>query len=160
MKLINYSYEWIDVLILLVFFIPIIIFDIKEKRIPNIFIILGAGILFIKRLLFDFRYMPSLLIDTLAAFIIIACLWFFSKGKIGLGDAKLSGFIAMAIGLFGWFIALFIASFSGLLFALTSIKLKKRQYRDPLPFAPFLGLGCLVSLLVKHSFYTLITGLV
>jgi len=160
MKLTVYNYEWADLLILIGFLIPIVIYDIKEKKIPDIFVFLGAGILLLKRLIIDTAYIPAILIDTAAAFIIIAAIWFFTKGKIGLGDAKLSAFIAMAIGLFGWFVALFVASLSGLLFALASIKLKKAGFRDPLPFAPFLGFGCVVSILVKNSIFSFITGLV
>ena len=160
MNPIVYNHEWVDLLILIAFLIPIVIFDIKQKQIPNIFVFLGAGILLLKRCIFDTVYIPAILIDTIAAFIIISAIWFFTKGKIGLGDAKLSAFIAMAIGLFGWFIALFVAALSGLLFALTSIKLKKSSFRDPLPFAPFLALGCVVSVLVKSSIFTLIKGLV
>jgi prepilin signal peptidase PulO-like enzyme (type II secretory pathway) len=160
MKLIVYNYEWADLLILSGFLIPIVICDIKQKKIPNLFVFLGAGLLFLKRCIVDTARLPVMAIDTMAAFIIIAAVWFLTKGKIGLGDAKLSAFIAMAIGLFGWFVALFVAALSGLLFALSSIKLKKSGFHDPLPFAPFLALGCVVSILLKSSIFNFITGLV
>jgi prepilin signal peptidase PulO-like enzyme (type II secretory pathway) len=160
MKLIVYNYEWADLLILSGFLIPIVICDIKQKKIPNLFVFLGAGLLFLKRCIVDTACLPVMVIDTMAAFIIIAAVWFLTKGKIGLGDAKLSAFIAMAIGLFGWFVALFVAALSGLLFALGSIKLKKSGFNDPLPFAPFLALGCVVSIVLKSSIFNFITGLV
>lgn len=159
MNVAGYNYEWADLLILSGFLVPIIVCDIRQKRIPNLFVFLGAGVLFLKRLFADTAYIPVILIDTAAAFSIVALLWVLTKGKIGLGDAKLSGFIAMAIGLFGWFVALFAASLSGLAFMLGGIKLKKIEIHDPLPFAPFLGLGCAVSVLLKGSIFTLITGL-
>jgi leader peptidase (prepilin peptidase)/N-methyltransferase len=158
MKLIVYNYEWADLLILCGFLIPIVICDIREKKIPNLFVLLGAGLLLLKRCLVDTAYVPLMLIHTAAAFVIIAAVWFLTKGKIGLGDAKLSAFIAMAIGLFGWFVALFAAALSGLVFALWSVTLKKSGFGDPLPFAPFLALGCVFSIALKSSIFNFITG--
>jgi prepilin signal peptidase PulO-like enzyme (type II secretory pathway) len=158
MNLNYYHYAWADLLILGVFLVPIIIFDIRQQRIPDSFVFPGLGILFLKRLFSDPSALPVILIDTSAAFMIVALLWFLTRGKIGLGDAKLSAFIAMAIGLFGWFVALFAASFCGLAFALGLVKLKKLKFDDPVPFAPFLGVGCIVSVLLQGSIFTFITG--
>ncbi|MEJ2665206.1 MAG: hypothetical protein P8107_14410, partial [Spirochaetia bacterium] len=84
MNLNDYHYAWADLLILGVFLVPIIIFDIRQQRIPDSFVFPGLGILFLKRLITDISALPVVLIDTSAAFIIVALLWFLTRGKIGL----------------------------------------------------------------------------
>ncbi len=71
-----------------------------------------------------------LLFSGAIGFVFIFALWFFSRGKIGLGDAKLSALIALVLGLNGWIAAIFIASASGLVLGLALIKLGKFRTRS------------------------------
>ena len=50
-----------------------------------------------------------------------------SKGKIGLGDAKLSAVMGLFLGIEGWLIAMFMASFFGLV-AGAILLIKKQNY--------------------------------
>ncbi|KPJ84652.1 MAG: hypothetical protein AMS17_15950 [Spirochaetes bacterium DG_61] len=143
------SFDWIDFLLLLIFLIPIVIFDIKEKRIPDLFVLPGIGIFLIKRLIEREIPVYMVLINGVVGFAFIFLLFVFSKGKIGLGDAKLSALISLALGVKLWMIAIFIASFTGVLFALILIAFRKMKWKTRLPFAPFLSFGCLIPFFIK-----------
>ena len=84
-----------------------------------------------------------------AGFLFIFVLWFFSRGKIGLGDAKLSAFMAVVLGFIGWITAIFFASLTGLIFGLILIKLGKIDKKERIPFGPFLASGAILSFLIK-----------
>ncbi|HHY25466.1 MAG TPA: prepilin peptidase [Desulfitobacterium dehalogenans] len=60
---------------------------------------------------------------------------------MGLGDIKLIAGLGAFLGFPEALIAIFIASFSGSIGGLLILSLKKRSYRDPIPFGPYLVLG-------------------
>jgi len=72
----------------------------------------------------------------------------FRKESMGGGDVK---FFAMAGSFLGWeliLLAFFIAPFFGSIFGITKKLLYKEEY---IPYAPFLALGCLISLFWGHK---------
>ena len=93
-----------------------------------------------------------LLFTCTIGFVFIFALWFFSRGKIGLGDAKLSALIALVLGLNGWIAAIFIASASGLVLGLVLIKLGKLEKKEAIPFGPFMAFGAVVSFILLEGF--------
>jgi prepilin signal peptidase PulO-like enzyme (type II secretory pathway) len=141
--------DWIDFSLLLIFLVPIVIWDIKVKRIPDIFVLPGIVFFFVKRAIE--REMPvyTILLTGCAGFTFISLLFVFSKGKIGLGDAKLSTLISVVWGLKLWIVALFIASFTGTIFALILIAFRKMKWKTRLPFAPFFSFGSLVPFFLQ-----------
>ena len=90
-----------------------------------------------------------LLLNCIIGFTFIFVLWFIFKGKIGLGDAKLSALLALVLDLNGWIIALFIASSTGLIYGVIWIKLRKKSRKEKIPFGPFLALGGISALLLQ-----------
>lgn len=72
----------------------------------------------------------------------------FSKGRLmGMGDAKFAFVIGFMLGLPKGFLALFGASVLGAIMGLGLIILKKKSMQSAIPFAPFLVLGTILSLL-------------
>ncbi len=67
----------------------------------------------------------------------------FKRESLGDGDIKLMGVIALAIGLYNSFVALFVASVTGLLFSLFYTRKNKEGI---IPFGPFLIIGAIVVL--------------
>ena len=137
--------RWIEFIILLVFFIPIVISDLRKKRIPDICIYSCLGIILILRIVFKCNLSPRMLINLLTGFFFIWVIWLLTKGKIGLGDAKLSSLIAVVLGIPGWLLALFLAAVTGILFSLIRLSLAKMKKEDTIPFAPFLAAGSIAS---------------
>ena len=148
-------FDWIDFSILALIFIPIVIFDLREKRIPDFIVLPGIGIFLVKRIAEKRLPISMIFITAAAGFVFIFLLSILSKGKIGVGDAKLSALVALALGLKGWMAAVFIASFTGVLFALVMIALHKMAWKTKLPFAPFLALGSLTPFFLNElSFFS------
>lgn len=129
------------------FLIPIVVHDVRKKRIPDTYTFTGCACLLLIRILFFHNYL--ILGDAAVGFGIIWLLWYFSGGKIGRGDAKLSAMMSLGLGLFGWVIALFWASFTGLITSVILLKMKKLKKKEEIPFAPFLAAGGLISFLTK-----------
>ena len=145
-------------LILICFLMVISFIDLKHYLIPDqlILLMLGTGIL----LNFFTRELPisSILWGVLVPAGMLFLLAVLSKGGMGGGDIKLAG----AAGLFlGWpqsLLALLLASFLGSIFGLTLLIFRLKKRKDPLPFAPFLSGGIVLTVffgqnLLKWYFY-------
>jgi leader peptidase (prepilin peptidase)/N-methyltransferase len=141
--------KWIELAILVIFLIPLVIKDIKEKRIPNLYTLTGIGVFLTKRILEKQLPLYIIAINVSSGFMFFLLLYFSSKGKIGMGDAKLSALLSLALGLKGWIFAILTASFTGLLFGILMIKMGKMEKNDPIPFAPFLSLGGISGFFLK-----------
>ena len=149
----------IEGLISIPFLASILYFDIKEKKIPDIFIFSGMLVILAARLL-QGNFTSWCLVDGVVGFSFIWLFVFFSKGRIGLGDAKLSAFISIIVGVWAWAFTIFFASLSGLLFILVMIKLQKMTKKESIPFAPFLILGGVISFLLKVKIEAYINGII
>lgn len=90
-------------------------------------------------------------VSCFAGYIYIYILFAFSRGKIGLGDATISALIASAVGLELWIWTLLLASLFGLAYGSVSIAVRYETSDGKIPFAPFLSLGCYITLLLKNS---------
>ena len=126
------------------------VFDVKEYRIPD-YLTLGG--------LFVLGFLKLLLGQSAIGLIAAQCclgyatFWLIHRvtgGRLGLGDAKYSALIAVAVGVLPWFVALFIASVAGLIFAFIGIVFFGRKRQTRIPFAPFLTLGATVSVAVER----------
>ncbi len=149
----------VEGLISIPFLASILYYDIKEKKIPDLFTYSGMLVILIVRLLQGY-FSPWYLIDAFVGFSLIWLFFIFSKGRIGLGDAKLSAFISIIVGVWAWALAIFFASLSGLLFILVMIKLQKMTKKDSIPFVPFLILGGVISFLLKVKIEAFINSII
>jgi prepilin signal peptidase PulO-like enzyme (type II secretory pathway) len=136
---------WIDGGLFFLILLPLVVSDIKFKKIPDIYIFVGLIVLTVRRIVFTSS--PSLwfLVDAAIGFGFIFVFWYFSKRKIGLGDAKLSGLIALMLGIPAWILSLFLASVAGIVYGGVRMARGTMQRTDRIPFAPFLGAGALVG---------------
>jgi prepilin signal peptidase PulO-like enzyme (type II secretory pathway) len=142
--------RWIDLALFIAVLIPISIVDIKTRKIPDFLIIIGLVIFLVTKALLFKELSFWLILDTAVGFMSIFCLWFFTKGGIGLGDAKLSGLLGFVLGVYFWIIALLIASLAGLLTGVVLLAQKKMERQQGIPFAPFLAIGGIISYILKY----------
>ena len=126
------------------------VIDFRTKRIPDILTYSGILILFIYKLLIDNHSYTSAILLIFSGFIPFFLIWYITKGKLGLGDAKYSAFLALALGLRVWFLMLFLSSFIALVFALFMIKIKKMGRDVQIPYGPFLSAGAVLSLCIAQ----------
>ena len=141
--------DWFAVGIISVFLLPIVIIDLERFTIPNILVFPGITVLFGYFLLTGTNKMLPALIHGVLAFSIILLFWVFSKKQIGLGDAKLSFFLAAGLGFFEWWGVLLVASFSAMVYGLLNVKSGRLTMKSKLPLAPFFGLGVGVIISLK-----------
>jgi len=135
-------------ILLIISLLIISLIDIRTKRIPDFFTYSGILIVMSSRFLTDNQSLVNSLILILSGFIPFFLIWYFSKGKLGLGDAKLSAFLALVLGLKGWFIMLFLSSFTALVFAVYMMKIRRMNRDVQIPYGPFLSAGAVLSLYI------------
>ena len=132
--------------LLFVILFPALVLDIKYKQIPGMLISVAIVVFIFLGVMQD--KLPDYLvyINFFIGYAYIYVLFVVSKGKIGLGDAKISALIALVLGLKLWIWALLFASMFGIIYGTIFIKLKLLNVDSKIPFAPFLSLGCYLSL--------------
>jgi len=68
----------------------------------------------------------------------------YPKG-MGLGDVKFVAALGAFLGVAGILMTIFIASLTGSIIGLISLALKKRGFREQIPFGPYLAFGALIA---------------
>jgi leader peptidase (prepilin peptidase)/N-methyltransferase len=68
-------------------------------------------------------------------------------GGMGMGDAKLAGFIGLAVGFPQVIISLLVSFIAGGVIAGTLVATRRLQRDEPIAFGPFLSLGAITTLL-------------
>ncbi|HEQ72321.1 MAG TPA: hypothetical protein ENN69_07520 [Spirochaetia bacterium] len=144
--------EWGSLIIMLLFLIPIALIDLKRHMIPNLLVFPGTAVLLLYKALTDLPSVPVALFHGALAFSIIFVFWLAARRKIGLGDAKLSFFLAAGAGFLEWWGMLLAASLSALLAAGVLIALGKMKRADQIPLAPFFFLGLVIVTVLKVVF--------
>lgn len=79
---------------------------------------------------------------------------------MGLGDVKLIAGLGAFLGVPEVLIAIFIASFTGSVIGLMALSLKKKSFRDQIPFGPYLVLGALIVFFWGQDLLSLYTSLI
>lgn len=155
----------------------ILIYDIRHKIIPDSLSFIFSLISFISLFFFELSsdgflwtgfHIPTIT-HFLAGILIplpFVLLWVISKGRwIGLGDPKLMIGIGWLLGITYGISAIFISFWIGTLFALSIITVnwlfkktllrtgKKSIMKEELPFAPFLIIACLVTLVFHLNLF-------
>lgn len=132
----------------LLFAVPICIFDIREFRVPDLLSLGGIAAFLSLALLLPGGAPLAAAVECAVGFAVFWLINRFTKGRMGLGDAKLSALIAVAAGLRSWFLALFLASVTGILFFVALLGMRRADRGTRIPFAPFLSLGAAVAMAV------------
>lgn len=155
----------------------VVLYDMRHKIIPDSLSLAFAVLTFASVFFFGFEsgvfnligfHLPDL-VDVLAGILVplpFVLLWLVSKGKwIGLGDPKLMVGMGFLFGIAQGFTSVFVSFWIGALFALSvfliNLFLKKQLLRtgkesimkEELPFAPFLILSTLVTLVFNINLF-------
>ena len=115
--------------------------DVLTMRIPNWVPFVGIAFLCVLRAWQSPRELVLVAVHGSVGFVAFLFLRRVSGRGLGLGDAKLSAFLAAALGPVDWVVAVFVASLAGLAFSLPMLARGSISRSTPLPFAPFLALG-------------------
>lgn len=91
-----------------------------------------------------------------AFFALFWCLWFFSRGRaMGRGDADVALAIALVVGPVLAVVSLLLAFWSGAIFGILALLLKKLGWKSAIPFAPFLLGGAFAALYLVDTIQSL-----
>ncbi len=148
----NTMHTWIELAIFLLIAVPIAVIDLREFRIPDFLTLGGAAVFAALKIFWDGVPVWLVAAEAAAGFGVFWLIHVVTKGKMGLGDAKLSAMIAVACGFFFWLIALTVASVVGLAAALILIASGRKTRSQRIPFGPFLGIGGAAALAVQAAF--------
>ena len=139
--------DLLELAVFAAFMAPVTFFDLRERRIPDVFVAL-AGVALLDIRLWQGTLLPGHVFGALAAFGLFFLLWLGAREKIGLGDAKLAALIGFYLGFPGWLVAVFVASLAGVIFVLLRRAAGGKSLFESLAFGPFLVLGTLAAFFV------------
>ena len=132
---------------LALFTIPLVVIDLRERRLPNKITLPGIAVALIGILLT--LQWPKVGVAVLCAAILFAAGTALSfKGWLGMGDVKLLVPIGLTLGWFGWEALAFgltVAFFGAGLFVLVRIAMQKITATSTIALGPFLLFGFWVA---------------
>lgn len=169
-----FGYSWMTPIMWCFFaYLTVVLFiDLDHRIIPNRLVLFGCVMGFMPVAYhfldaYPFYYSHNLL-EPLVSMLVppslmllmsFLSLLLFRKNGMGMGDVK----IYLPIGLFlGWQLALMSIWFSffiGGLFGIVWIFILRKSKTDMIPFAPFIVVGTIVSVLIGKNIYILLLGL-
>ena len=125
--------------------------DLKHMILPDELTLGGAALFFIYSFFNPRVAQLDAVLSGLGAALFFASLYYFylkirKLEGLGFGDVKMALLLGLFLGLSRLAIAIFLASFSGLLVGLYFIVFRKKNLKLALPFGPFLALGSYLSL--------------
>jgi leader peptidase (prepilin peptidase)/N-methyltransferase len=103
-------------------------------------------------------FLPALY-GTLAFGGLLFAIAFISKGGMGGGDVKLAAVIGAFTGVTGSVVTLLLASFSGAIFGLIIMAVKKTGRKTPIKFGPFLAVSAYIAFLFADAIASWYLGL-
>jgi len=132
--------------LLLGFFMLILaVYDIRHHILPDAFSYLFIALALVGNIFLK-QTTPMFFLLSLLPALFLLLLNLASRGRwMGLGDAKLMLGGGLFLGFPGILSALFFAFWSGSLFGLAFILLKRYSFKSEIPFGPFLILGMLIA---------------
>lgn len=147
--LLGFTMEFAVYAVALLYIIVLTITDLREKIIPNEFVI-AMGVTGLVLLPFNpFVNLLSAVLGMLIVGGILALASRVTKGQVGMGDAKLFLVLGLFFGLKGSFMILMYSLVISGIVGLALITLKRATRKTVLPFVPFVLCGLIIELFLK-----------
>lgn len=155
----NYGYPIIRILrylFLINMLILLAYIDYKKTIIPNKILLIMLGVrlgflaiecVFYKDLIYSIMLSAFLGLTIGSGVFLLAS--FIIKNSLGMGDVKLMGVIGFFVGITDLFSCMLLSLIISLAVGVTLIIVKKITSKDFIPFAPFLALGTIITLIFK-----------
>ena len=143
--MVGWSKDLLVLLLLVSLIIIVSISDLHNMLIPNQVLLFFGIIIFIVRLFIPLNPWWDAYAGAILGFGLLYLIAIVSKGGMGGGDIKYFAVLGLFLGVKGILLTLFLAAFVGMLFGLVFMMLGKLKRRQPVPFAPFIGLAAWIS---------------
>ena len=124
------------------------IIDIRWKMIPDLLVVPGFLGSSAVRIVDDPRTGVGYLLTGIVMIGVLGAVWFFSGGKMGLGDVKLAGYVGTVLGSHRIVVAIFFTGVISLVVCLPLIALRKLDWSTRVAFGPFLLAGSWIAIWV------------
>jgi prepilin signal peptidase PulO-like enzyme (type II secretory pathway) len=104
----------------------------------------------------NFGILASGLLAAFLAFAVFWTLWFLSRGRwMGFGDVKFVGFMGLALGLPGIFVALFLSFTIGAVIGLLLIAFGGKEMGSKIPFGTFLSFATVLTMFYGTALWSM-----
>jgi len=137
-----------ELLLFVVCMAPVVYVDARERRIPDLWLLLAAAGLLGLRLARGTLSLSHVIGSGVSVALLLGVRFLF-QGRLGLGDVKLAALIGFLLGFPGCLVAVFVASAVGILF----VRLRQAAAGIPrgrcIAFAPFLVPGAVAAYLLQ-----------
>jgi len=132
-------------------FLVIMVIDLEHGIVPNKIVYPSMAVaLVLSALLSQTMTVPGIVQAAIGGgigLVLFLLIVLISKGGMGWGDVKLAALIGLVIGFPLVFVALLLAVILGGLVAVTLLLFKLKKRKEGIPFAPYLSLGAMITLL-------------
>ena len=130
------------------FAIPACITDMREYKIPDIYVIAGAVSLAVLRIFAYKTCVSKIFLDMIPGTAVFLTIRAITGNKLGMGDVKFAAFMGVFTGFPCWFLATLLASLLGIAFTIAAIAMGKLSRDSRIPFAPFLTAGSMGAYII------------
>ena len=151
----GFTAEWGITLIFLSVLICSSVTDLKEKIVPNGFIIFGVISTIILRAIYSENFW-SYIAGGVMAFLLMLLIYTFSGGKMGGADVKIYGLIGLNLGFYNAVLSLLISCLSCSIIMVPLIYFKKLSRKVEIPFVPFITIGVLGVYIANNLGFSII----
>lgn len=143
--LVGWSKELLIVLLLVSLVVIVTISDLYKMLIPNRVLLFFTLVTLGARLVIPSSPWWDAYAGAVLGFLVLFLIAIVSKGGMGFGDVKYFAVLGLFLGMKNTIFTLIFAAFFGTIVGGVLIALKKHRRNQPLPFAPFIGAGALIS---------------
>ncbi|GLB58382.1 prepilin peptidase [Cytobacillus sp. NCCP-133] len=152
-KEIGWTLELIPALLLTVLLLLSVLTDIREKLILDIITFPMLGLLVLIRYFIGTEPFMHYLLGGVVGFSLLLIIAIVSKGGMGGGDIKLYAAIGVGLGPLLTIMSLVLASFAGAIAGVFLLLTGKVKRQEPIPFAPFIFIGTILSFLYGNEIF-------
>lgn len=136
----GYSSQALQCILLILLFVIVTVSDLYYFIIPNKVLIFFT-VVFCTLYCLEVTILEWRLLGALCTFCCLTLFTVFTRGGMGFGDVKLYTLLALVLPLSHIVLSLLMASSIGFIYA----SIKRYAKKEPLPFAPFIAIGTLIS---------------
>ena len=152
----GFSYEAAPFFLLLCILITLTFIDLNNRILPDQLTLSLLWLGLLTNLVFNFTPLVDAVLGSILGYLALwgvfwAYKFFTDKEALGFGDFKLLAAMGAWFGVYALSWIIFIAALSGLIFALSQISLRRRSFKDPIAFGPFISLAAVIYLFFQKE---------
>ena len=152
----GFSYEAAPFFLLLCILITLTFIDLNNKILPDQLTLSLLWLGLFTNLVFNFTPLVDAVLGSILGYLALwgvfwAYKFFTDKEALGFGDFKLLAAMGAWFGVYALSWIIFIAALSGLIFAMSQIALRRRSFKDPIAFGPFISLAAVIYLFFQKE---------